>query len=166
MVPCPRVWASNVTSSLALLVTQLRAGYAKRGSRLNYLRRPISKRARYFLCPVAMPLAPPHPHVFPPPSKLTLSGQSPSPITVYGVTGIPKLRNCRHGNRPSTARGSFQWSERFHHSFFQGYVSLHVIVAPSKQDTSPIEPSFLSGAAACVQVTRQRTKPRAPRSPK
>src|SRR5947209_18646819 len=97
--------------------------------------------------------------------SLSLSSQSPSPITVYGVTRHTQLRNYRHENRPQLRGGSFQWSENSTILFSQGYVSLHVIVAPSKQDTRPIEPSFLSGAAACVKVTRHQTKPRAPRSP-
>ena len=103
---------------------------------------------------------------FPPSSKLTLSSQSPSPITVYGVTGIPSYAIVAMRIAFDCEGDPFNGVKNSHYSFFQGYVSLHVIVAPSKQDTSPIEPSFLSGAAACVQVTRQQTKPRAPRSPK
>lgn len=106
------------------------------------------------------------PHTFPSSSKPTLSSQSPSPITVYGVTGIPSYAIIAMRIALDCEGDSFNRVKNWIIPFFQGYVSLHVIVAPSKQDTSPIEPSFSSGAAACVQVTRQHTKPRAPRSSK
>jgi hypothetical protein len=106
-----------------------------------------------------------------PPCLSTLFQAYPSlanhhlPLRVYGVTGSPSYAIYRHENRPRLRGGTpFNRVKNSIIPFFQGYVSLHVIVAPSKQDTSPIEPSFSSGAAACVQVTRQHTKPRAPRS--
>jgi hypothetical protein len=147
-------------------VTQLRAGYAKRVAQAKL------PRAGPFLsvqntcgalwqCP-----RPATPHAFPLSSKLTLSSQSPFPITVYGVTGIPSYAIIAMRIALDCEGDPFNRVKNSSIPFFQGYVSLHVIVAPSKQDTSPIEPSFSSGAAACVQVTRQHTKPRAPRSSK
>ena len=117
--------------------------------------------------PCGNALAPPHPCL----STLfqglsSLISQSPSPITVYGVTGIPSYAIIAMRIALDCEGDPFNRVKNSFIPFFQGYVSLHVIVAPSKQDTSPIEPSFSSGAAAYVQVTRQHTKPRAPRSSK
>jgi len=147
-------------------VTQLRAGYAKRGSRAKLPRAGPFLSVHDTSCALWQCPSPRHtPRPFHRLPKLTLFSQSPSPITVYGVTGIPSYAIVAMRIAFDCEGDPFNGTENSIIPFFQGYVSLHVIVAPSKQDTSPIEPSFLSGAAAGVQVTRQQTKPRAPRSP-